>query len=385
MKREGVSIQGLRQWGVKWWIFGGVIAFIIGTIGSTHLAISDVLADWSTYQSDNGHSGFNGAELMINSSTAPHLKLHWTQTAAGSISTQPVEANGLVYWGSWDGYEHATNLNNNQVWTTQLGTTTDNDCYPTSVGVSSTATVATVNGRSMLFVGGGNAHMYALDALHGTILWSTSLGSSPDHFIWSSPLVYNGSVYIGLASFGGCPQVQGEMFKLNAATGAVQLPGLPFLLAVLAAVFQAQQPLTKQRACSTSVRAVLAGVIHSKAGSPAVIELNASTLALVGLWTLPANQQSSDSDFLSTPTLFTTSGGTQMGRVANKNGKFYAFKRDAISSEPVWSDQVANSGNCPQCDTSSISPAACRWSHALRCWWWHNHQWRELSRERQCY
>src|SRR5438094_2862660 len=42
------------------------------------------------------------------------------------------------------------------------------------------------------------------------------------------------------------------------------LPGPPFLLAVLAAVFQAQQPLTKQRACSTSVRAVLAGVIHSK-------------------------------------------------------------------------------------------------------------------------
>ena len=117
MKREVVSIQGLRQWGVNWWIFGGVIAFIIGTIGSTHLAMSDVLADWSTYQSENGHSGFNGAESMINSSTAPHLKLHWTQTAAGSISTQPVEVNGLVYWGSWDGYEYATNLNNNQVWT----------------------------------------------------------------------------------------------------------------------------------------------------------------------------------------------------------------------------------------------------------------------------
>ena len=44
MKREVVSIQGLRQWGVNWWIFGGVIAFIIGTIGSTHLAMSDVLA-----------------------------------------------------------------------------------------------------------------------------------------------------------------------------------------------------------------------------------------------------------------------------------------------------------------------------------------------------
>lgn len=358
MKREVVSIQGLRQWGVNWWIFGGVIAFIIGTIGSTHLAMSDVLADWSTYQSENGHSGFNGAESMINSSTAPHLKLHWTQTAAGSISTQPVEANGLVYWGSWDGYEHATNLNNNQVWTTQLGTTTNNNCYPASVGVSSTATVATVNGRSMLFVGGGNAHMYALDALHGTILWSTSLGSSPDHFIWSSPLVYNGSVYIGLASFGGCPQVQGEMFKLNAATGAVQSTWAAVPPGCIGGGISGSATIDEAEGMLYFGTGSPGRCNTFEAGSPAVIELNASTLALVGSWTLPANQQSSDSDFLSTPTLFTTSGGTQMVGVANKNGKFYAFKRDAISSGPVWSDQVANSGNCPQCDTSSISPAA---------------------------
>ena len=64
--------------------------------------------------------------------------------------------------------------------------------------------------------------MYALDAITGAVLWSTSLGSSPSHFIWSSPAVYNGSVYIGVASYGDCPLVQGQLVQLDATTGAIR-------------------------------------------------------------------------------------------------------------------------------------------------------------------
>ena len=75
---------------------------------------------------------------------------------------------------------------------------------------------------SVLFVGGGNASFYALNALTGAIIWQTSLGTSPDNFIWSSPVYYKGSIYIGLASLGDCPEVQGNLFRLNASTGAIQ-------------------------------------------------------------------------------------------------------------------------------------------------------------------
>src|SRR5260221_3461031 len=97
--------------------------------------------DWPTYQDDYGRSGFNSAETIINPSSAPHLKLHWSYKAGGVITTQPVEANGMIYWGSWDGFEHATNLDGTQAWQTNLGQTMDSLCHPPTAAVTSTATV----------------------------------------------------------------------------------------------------------------------------------------------------------------------------------------------------------------------------------------------------
>jgi len=242
------------------------------------------------------------------------------------------------------------------VWTNQLGTTTDTGCNPVSVGVASTSTVATINGRSMLFVGGGNARFYALDALTGKSIWNTSLGSSPGHFIWSSPAVYNGSVYIGVSSFGDCPLVQGQLVQLNASTGAIQhtynvvpngctgggVSGSPTIDQATGNLYFATG---NPGSCGSS-----------ETNAPAVVELT-SNLSFVRHWQVPSSQQVNDSDFVNTPTLF-TGGGTQMVGVANKNGKFYALNRNAFNNGPVWTAQIAKGGGCPQCGDGSISPAA---------------------------
>src|SRR5256885_800602 len=71
-------------------------------------------------------------------------------------------------------------------------------------------------------VAGGTAQLFALDALTGRVLWHTSLGASPDHFIWSSPAFYRGSVYVGVSAFADCPLIQGRLVQLDASTGRVQ-------------------------------------------------------------------------------------------------------------------------------------------------------------------
>src|SRR5579863_370190 len=125
--------------------------------------------DWPTYLADASHDGYNSAETAINPSTAPNMKVQWTHSARGGISTQPIEANGNIYWGSWDGYEHATSLKNGLVWATYLGMTIDHNCNTSTVGVASTATIDTVNiggtPTSVDLVGGGDANFYALNAL----------------------------------------------------------------------------------------------------------------------------------------------------------------------------------------------------------------------------
>src|SRR5207244_4380728 len=136
--------------------------------------------DWVTYMNDNGRSGFNKAETVITQATAPNLQVHWTAQAGGAIFSQPVAANGVVYWGSFDGYEHATNVNGTQVWQQNVGVTTTCTPYNKPLGVVSTAAVASVsiNGTptSVVFVGGGDDNLYALNAATGAVIWKTLLG-----------------------------------------------------------------------------------------------------------------------------------------------------------------------------------------------------------------
>ncbi len=329
----------------------------------THEAlISSASADWSTYLSDNAHSGFNQAEAGINATTAPTLKQHWMYHAHGGISVQPVEADGMIYWGSWDGMEHAMDLKGHQVWAANLGST--QGCIRT-VGVASTATVATVaiggTKTPIVFVGGGNGHFYALNASNGRVIWQTPLASSWADFIWNSPVLYKGSVYIGVASFADCPTVQGRLVQMSAKTGAIQH------------IFNAVPAGCQGGAVwdSPSIDEST-GELYLATGNPdvcstaepyadAVIELHASNLAFVGSWQVPPSQTVDDSDFGSAPTLFTAtiaSVSRALVGVAHKNGRYYAFARGAISRGPVWTRKIARGGGCPECGKGSISPSA---------------------------
>jgi len=318
--------------------------------------------DWSTYLSDNGHSGFNRAETRINVLTTPMLKQRWIYHARGVISTQPVEANGMIYWGSWDGLEHAMDLNGHEVWAAKLGS--KQGCIRT-VGVASTATVAsvTIDGTKtqIVFVGGGDGYIYALNASNGKVIWQTLLGSLPADFIWSSPIFYKGSVYIGVSSFADCPTVQGKLVQMNAKTGAIQH------------IFNAV-PAGCQGGAVWDTPSIdeSTGELYLATGNPdvcstaepyadAVIELHASNLAFVGSWQVPPPQTVDDSDFGSAPTLFTaTIAGVSRALVgiAHKNGRYYAFARGAISHGPVWTRKIARGGGCPECGKGSISPSA---------------------------
>jgi outer membrane protein assembly factor BamB len=74
-----------------------------------------------------------------------------------------------------------------------------------------------------------------------------------------------------------------------------------------------------------------------------------------------ASLTNADSDFGSTPTLFTaTINGTtrSMLGVSNKNGLYYAFDRTNLSAGPLWSVQIAASGESPDGGQGTISPSA---------------------------
>jgi len=302
--------------------------------------------DWPTYMADNGRSGFNPAESVITEASAPQLRLKWKLTAGGYVASQPVEANGLIYWGSWDGFEHATDLNNKTVWATNLGTTSDQACYPSFAGVTSTATIADVQIKGTTipvdFVGGGNGNLYALDARTGEILWKNLLGQPPDYYLWGSPAVYRGSVYIGVSSLGDCPLVQGGVVQLDVATGRIQHTFYTVHQGCIGASVWTTPTIDEAAGTLYVSTGNARACSHPEPYADALVELNASDLSLIASWQLPRAERIVDGDFGSTPTLFETSSGILMVGLENKNGKYYALRRDAIRRGPVWRARIAS-------------------------------------------
>ena len=298
-------------------------------------------------------TGYNPTETTITPATAPSLKLHWVYQSTRLIFDQPVTADGLIFWGSMTGYEYATDpTTGNVVWSTFVGQLTlPSSCtsmVPNPLGVTGTSQFQqlSINGVStpVLFVGGGNSTVYALNATTGAIIWQKSVGQSQWDYIWDSPAVWNGNVYIGVASPANCPKtVRGQIFKLNASTGGLErVFGVVPSGCVGGGVWGsiAIDTVAKTLYVATGSPDVKNCPSTPKPLTPALLELKASDLSLVGFWQVPPAEWIHDSDFGSTPVLFSTSGGTPMVAVANKNGLLYAFDRDDLSAGPVWQFRV---------------------------------------------
>jgi polyvinyl alcohol dehydrogenase (cytochrome) len=221
--------------------------------------------------------------------------------------------------------------------------------------------------RLVDFVGGGNAHFYALDAATGKILWSTSLGSAPGTFIWDSPVIYQGHIYIGTASAGECPATQGRFFQLSVTTGAIErvLDLVPEGCLGGGVWSSPTIDTGTGEIYITTSNADMCGVIERYAMS--VVELDAATLTIIGSWQVPAAEAAYNGDFGATPTLFTARlGGVVRGLVGavNKNGIFYAFQRGAISAGPIWQDQISTPiDGCSKCPSGDEAAAAWDGTH----------------------
>ena len=321
--------------------------------------------NWSTYLKNGGRTGFNSAETVVTPRTAPDLAQLWADTAGGAVSAEPIQVNGVVYYGSWDGHERAVNAaTGTQRWSAFLGQTTHTSCNPPTVGVASTATIGTitVNGTATqaVFVAGGNGNFYALNASTGAVIWKTPLDTTLHGFLWSSPLFYHGSIYEGLASCGDS-RARGGITQLNAATGAVRHTLHTAPRGCLGANVWGS-PAVDTATGDIYFGTGNAGSCNSPEPLAASVVKTDSSLSLRSSWQVPASQQPTrDSDFGSTPTLFTaTIGGVvhRMVGLQNKGGIYYAFDRSAISKGPLWHKRMAVGGACPQCGKADISPSA---------------------------
>jgi outer membrane protein assembly factor BamB len=238
-------------------------------------------------------------------------------------------------------------------WRTNLGTTTAACGHGEAThGVTSSPAAR----RGVIYLGGGDASWYALKAATGQVLWTVPTGgnsASSGHYNWSSPALYDGHAYVGIASFCDSPLVQGELLRVNLATRAIQNVWKAVPDGRVGATIWTSPVV--DRATNTVFVTTGNGRGPRERFAEAIVALNATSLRVRGFWALRGRAQHIDSDWGTTPTLFSDSRGRDLVAAINKNGIAYAFRRANLSAGPVWQVRIAQAGTCPNCGYGSVS------------------------------
>jgi outer membrane protein assembly factor BamB len=311
--------------------------------------------DWPTYLQNTARTDAT-TDASLTVAGAPNFGVDWSYQAGGPIATSASIVGSTAYVGAWDGYEYAINTQTGAlIWKTSTGVTTDSNCNPATLGITSAAAV--VNG--VVYVGGGGPYFYALDAGTGAVLWQAYTGDNSvtgAHYNWSSPLIVGNYAYVGIASNCDNPLVQGQLLQI-AISGSQQGQIVNTYNFVPNGQVGGGIWTSPTYDAATNTIFLSTGTLagYTQTQSQAIVALNATTLSYVGSWQLPFGASIADSDWSTTPTLTTDAAGDQLLSVANKNGILYTFNRNNLGAGPVWQHQIAIGGTCPACGDGTIA------------------------------
>jgi polyvinyl alcohol dehydrogenase (cytochrome) len=292
-------------------------------------------ASWTTYQHDATHSGFSN-ESQISTSNAASLTQAWSFATGGWVTGTPIASDGVVYVGSWDAKMYALReRDGGQIWSFTADTSSDNCGY--TYGIDSTAALS--DGK--LYFGSAGCVLYALNAATGNLIWRTQLEDYSKGFhLWSSPLVTDGKIYVGLASHCDHPCVRGRVVCLNAADGRI-----------LWDFYTAPEGSTGAGVWSSFAIDASLRMVYATSGNfcqgndtygDSFIALNADTGALAWSWKNAARDRDVENlDFGASPVLFEI-GSTPALAAGSKDGHCYALNR--ASGQLIW-DTVVTDGS----------------------------------------
>jgi polyvinyl alcohol dehydrogenase (cytochrome) len=189
-------------------------------VAATLLCAPALAVRWPTYGFDLTRSRFNPAEHRIGPTSVGRLAVRWFVPTGAPVSASPSVVRGTVYVGSWNGKMYALEASTGRMrWAFDVADPhpEDRTGFP---GIQSSAAVS----HGKVYFGAADANVYAVVARSGTLAWKVPLGDPATAVegahVWSSPAVFDHTVYVGKASHIDAPCVRGAVFALDAATGA---------------------------------------------------------------------------------------------------------------------------------------------------------------------
>lgn len=187
-------------------------------------------ASWPLAGNDISNSRTQPLESKLSDNNVQKLAVKWTFHTHGDVSATPTVANGVVYFPDWGGYLNAVDANTGQlIWQQQIS----------SYGIPGafSRTSPAIYGNELIF--GDNfasdqqdgAHVYAVDAQTGDLLWSQQVDSNHAAEVTANPVIADGRLIVGVSSneesdaaFESgypCCTFRGKVLALNPSNGDI--------------------------------------------------------------------------------------------------------------------------------------------------------------------
>ena len=172
--------------------------------------------DWTTYGGNDWNQRYSGLKTINTSNVGqlvPRMIFQTGITKLGSFETTPIVSNGIMYvttpYNTAMAYDLTTRK---ELWRYEhkLGTTIY-CCGPNNRGVA-------IHGGAHLYMGTLDAHLVALDAKTGKVLWDKEVADPTyGYSITHAPLIVGDNVIVGVS--GGEYGIRGNVTAYNAMTG----------------------------------------------------------------------------------------------------------------------------------------------------------------------
>jgi len=209
-----------------WTIWLGV--FLAVAVHSAEAAKSS--ASWLFAGDDISNSRTQPAETKINADNAANLAVKWTFPTHGNVSATPTVANGVVYFPDWGGYLNAVDAQTgNLIWQRQISS------YSGETAGAVSRTSPAIYGNELILgdnfsnAQSNGAHVLAVNASTGKLLWNVQVDSNPAAVVTANPVVANGKVIVGVSSneesdatnpYYACCSFRGKVIALDPSNGA---------------------------------------------------------------------------------------------------------------------------------------------------------------------
>jgi len=338
---------------------------------------------WGSYGKDIANTRHQDAENAISATNAGSLRPAWTFSAsaadgAGDFTGTPVIANGCGYVGSNTGWLFAFNADTGDpVWSVQVP---EGGVVNNTLAVDGDTLYAYVSLE-------GAPYVAALDALDGSVRWSTQVDEQPGSDAFASATVHDGMVIVGVsgdaAQHGDEDERDlffGSFVIVDAATGEIlkktwtidPSEGEDGFAGATVTTSAAIDPVAKVAYLGTG-SPFRPQFEHARANALLKVDFDRASATfgqilasykgdtlddvIPGYSALPCEDLPTpapppivptgrgvgacgdiDVDFAASPNLFTGAGGRALVGTSQKSGVFHAV--DAASFEPVWTAMI---------------------------------------------